>query len=138
MDFEFHILGFPGDCVQINYVSVPLAVRNNSKNPVILDCDYSLRPDDQELVVKWLLNDDIIYQWIPPQPPQSLGFLKDRIDVTFKILDDPQKAYRAVKILNPLTDIQGEYKCFVSTFEDEDFSFKKLVVFGNEILILIT
>lgn len=121
------------NCVQINYITVPVAVQNNSEVPVILDCNYSVRPDDQELVVKWFLDGDIVYQWIPTQIPQSLGILKDRLDITYKATDDPKTAYRAMKIVNVTSEIAGEYKCFVSTFADEDYSSKKLTVFGNRI-----
>lgn len=116
--------------VQINYIKVPLAVENNSNRSIILDCDYSVRPDDQELVIKWYLNDDIVYQWIPPQKPQGLGLLQNRLDLDYKSSLDPKTVYRAMKILNPTIDIAGEYKCFVSTIADEDFSTKRMIVFG--------
>lgn len=96
-----------------------------------MDCHYSVRPDDSDLVVKWFLNNDIVYQWIPPQKPQSLGRLKNRVDLEYKASDDPKSIYRALKILNPTNDIAGEYKCFVSTFADEDFSMKNMIVFGT-------
>lgn len=121
----------PVRTVQINYIKVPGAVKNDSGSPAILDCNYSVRPDDTELVVKWLLNDEVVYQWIPPQKPQSLGRLKTRVDLSYKATDDPKTVYRAMKIWNPTTDIAGEYKCFVSTFADEDFSVKNMVVFGR-------
>ncbi|CAH2005780.1 unnamed protein product [Acanthoscelides obtectus] len=38
--------------IQINYIKVPMAVKNDSKSAIVLDCDYSLRPDDTYLVVK--------------------------------------------------------------------------------------
>lgn len=98
---------------------------------MILDCNYSVRPDDTELVVKWLLNDEVVYQWIPPQKPQSLGVLKNRVDLSYKATDDSTTVHRAIKIWNPTTDIAGEYKCFVSTFADEDFSVKNMIVFGK-------
>ncbi|XP_023310601.1 uncharacterized protein LOC108908849, partial [Anoplophora glabripennis] len=119
-------------CVQINYIKVPPAVKNDSNNPVILDCNYSVRPDDTDLVVKWYLNDDVVYQWIPPQKPQTLGPLKDRADLDYRATDDPKSVYRAIKIDNPTSDIAGEYKCFVSTFTDEDFSTKNMIVFVPE------
>ncbi|XP_074035857.1 uncharacterized protein [Leptinotarsa decemlineata] len=126
-------IAFSGtNAVQINYLKVPIAVKNDSKSPVIMDCNYSLRPDDTDLVVKWYLNDDLVYQWIPPQKPQSFGLLKDRIDLSYAATDDPRSVYRAMKIINPLTDVAGEYKCFVSTFTDEDFSMKNMKVFVAE------
>ncbi|XP_050504497.1 uncharacterized protein LOC114330367 isoform X1 [Diabrotica virgifera virgifera] len=119
-------------CVQINYVNVPVAVKNDSNVSVIMDCNYSLRPDDTELVVKWYLNDDLVYQWIPPQLPQSFGKLKDRVDLEYAATDDPKSVYRAMKIFNPTDEIAGEYKCFVSTFTDEDFFIKTMRVFVPE------
>ncbi|GLV44653.1 uncharacterized protein CBL_20564 [Carabus blaptoides fortunei] len=120
--------------VQINFVRVPGAVKNNSGNAVVLDCDYSVRPDDDGLVVKWYLNNDqnAVYQWIPPKKPQALGPLKNRLDLSYKITNDPKTAHRALRIINPTTDIAGEYKCFVSTFSDEDFSSKYMIVFDPE------
>ncbi|KAK9877507.1 hypothetical protein WA026_018616 [Henosepilachna vigintioctopunctata] len=109
-----------------------MAVKNNSGEEVILDCDYSLRPDDDDLAVKWYLNEEVVYQWIPPRKPQSLGRLKDKIDLSFMATNDPKSVYRAMKITNPTSEIAGEYKCFVSTFTDEDFSSKQMIVFEPE------
>ncbi|CAG9813524.1 unnamed protein product [Phaedon cochleariae] len=118
--------------IQINYIKVPVAVKNDSNRPVIMDCNYSLRPDDSDLVVKWYLNDVLVYQWIPPQQPQSFGPLKDRLDLTYRATDDPKSVYRAMKIVNPTDEVAGEYKCFVSTFTDEDFSVRHMKVFVPE------
>ncbi|XP_044729327.1 nose resistant to fluoxetine protein 6-like [Chrysoperla carnea] len=125
--------------VQINYVRVPQAVRNNSGRPVVLDCDYTVRPTDEGLVIKWFLNGApaAVYQWIPPKRPQSLGPLRDRLDLTYKVTDDPNTMHRALRILNPTTDISGEYKCFVSTFNDEDFSARHMTVFEPEQRLLL-
>ncbi|CAH1111264.1 unnamed protein product [Psylliodes chrysocephalus] len=119
-------------CIQINFIKVPLAVKNDSNVSVIMDCNYSLRPDDTELVIKWYLNEELVYQWIPPQSPQSFGLLKDKIDLEYKASDDPKCVHRAMKIFNPTNDIAGEYKCFVSTFTDEDFFIKHMHVFVPE------
>lgn len=81
--------------------------------------------------MKWFLNGELVYQWVPPKQPQSLGILKDRVDLYFKATGDPKTAHRALKLLNPTTDIAGEYKCYVSTFADEDFNSKTMIVFGN-------
>ncbi|KAF5272430.1 hypothetical protein FQA39_LY07898 [Lamprigera yunnana] len=123
--------------IQINYIKVPSAVQNNSEHSIVLDCNYSLRPDDTELVVKWYLNDDVVYQWIPPQKPQALGIMKDRLNLSYVSSDDPKMAYRSMKIMNPTTNIAGEYKCFVSTFADEDYSMKNMIVFVPEATLLL-
>lgn len=118
--------------IQINYIKVPPAVQNNTDQSVILECNYSIRPDDSELVVKWYLNDAVVYQWIPPHKPQALGIMKDRVNLSYVSSDDPKMAYRSMQIINPTTNIAGEYKCFVSTFTDEDFSMKSMIVFVPE------
>ncbi|KAF5308149.1 hypothetical protein FQR65_LT06329 [Abscondita terminalis] len=120
------------EAVQINYIKVPPAVQNDSDHSAVLDCNYSLRPDDTELVVKWYLNDAVVYQWIPPQKPQALGIMKGKLNLSYVSSDDPKMAYRAMKIINPTTNIAGEYKCFVSTFADEDFTMKSMIVFVPE------
>lgn len=119
------------EAVQINYIKVPAAVRNDSHHPVVLDCNYSLRPDDVNLVVKWFLNEERVYQWVPPEPPQAFGRMKGRLNLTYTASDDPNMTFRSMKIINPTTDIAGEYKCFVSTFADEDFTSKNMIVFGR-------
>lgn len=110
-------------------------MQNNSGKSVILDCNFSYRSDDIDLVVKWLLNDEIVYKWIPLQKPQALGHFQHKLDLNYTITDDPKTAHRAMKILNPTTSDAGEYKCFISTFADEDFSARNMTVFGRTIKI---
>lgn len=119
--------------IHINFIKVPSAVQNNSGQSVILDCNFSYRADDIDLVVKWFLNDDIVYKWIPSQKPQALGHFKHKLDLNYTVTDDPKAAHRAMKILNPTTADAGEYKCFISTFVDEDFSARNMTVFGRSI-----
>lgn len=118
-------------CIQINYTKVPKAVRNNTGEHVILDCDYTARADDDSLVVKWFLNDQLVYQWIPSKKPYALGPLKNRLDLNFKATSEPLSTHRALKILNPTTDIAGKYECLLSTFDDEDTDAKTMIVFGK-------
>ncbi|ENN70680.1 hypothetical protein YQE_12625, partial [Dendroctonus ponderosae] len=123
--------------IEINYVKVPNAVKNDSNRAVVLDCNYSIRPDDTELVVQWYLNEDLVYQWIPPNKPQSLGLLKDGVDLAYRATDDPNTVYRAMKIMNPTTNIAGEYKCLVSTLGDHDSRMKNMIVFEPETQLTI-
>ncbi|XP_050316388.1 uncharacterized protein LOC126750720 isoform X2 [Anthonomus grandis grandis] len=121
--------------VEINYVKVPNAVKNDTNRPVILDCNYSIRPDDTDLVVQWFLNEELVYQWIPPNKPQSIGMLKNAVDLNYTATDDPTTVYRAVKILNPTTQLAGEYRCLVSTLGDHDSRMKNMIVFEKQIFI---
>ncbi|KAK5647644.1 hypothetical protein RI129_002536 [Pyrocoelia pectoralis] len=120
------------EAAQINYIKVPSAVQNGSEHSILLDCIYSLRPDDSGLVVKWFLNDAVIYQWIPPQKPQALGLMKGKLNLSYEASNDPIMMYRSMNIINPTADMAGEYKCLVSTFTDEDFSSKNMIVFVPE------
>lgn len=125
--------------VQITELRVPPAVLNGSSS-VVLDCDYSLRPEelnsDAGLVVKWFFNNSPmpVYQWIPGQKPQDLGIFKGRIDLDYKVSGNRNSEHRALKIHRPTTELSGEYRCYVSTFKDEDFMSKKLVVIGKQII----
>nr|CAD7433844.1 unnamed protein product [Timema monikensis] len=122
--------------IQIAALRVPAAVRNASGSPAILDCEFTLRPDefnsDSGLVVKWFFNNGPapVYQWIPGQKPQELGILKGRLNVSHRASDNHATMHRALYIVNPTTELSGDYKCFVSTFGDEDFMTKRMVVFA--------
>ncbi|XP_063221887.1 uncharacterized protein LOC134530713 isoform X2 [Bacillus rossius redtenbacheri] len=122
-----------GLAVRINNLLVPPTVRTNSDKPVILDCDYTLKQGEDGLVVKWFFNNTPapVYQWIPGQRPQELGILKGRLNLNYEASDNHVTKHRALYIVNPTTDLTGEYKCFVSTFNDEDFMTKKMVVFAE-------
>ncbi|GLH12075.1 Uncharacterized protein GBIM_16831 [Gryllus bimaculatus] len=122
--------------VQITELHVPPVVRNGSSSAV-LDCEYSLRSDelrtDSGLVVKWYFNNgpSPVYQWIAGGRPQDLGVLRGRLDLLYRASDNNAMKHRALYIVNPTTDLSGDYKCHVSTFADEDFMTKKMVVFGD-------
>jgi hypothetical protein len=53
---------------------VPQLVKNGSGRSLILDCEYTLSPDEEAagLVVKWFFNSQPapVYQWIPGKKPQ--------------------------------------------------------------------
>ncbi|KPJ11153.1 hypothetical protein RR48_14792 [Papilio machaon] len=84
------------------------------------------------LVMKWFFNGSsgLVYQWIPPMRPQVIGLLKGKVDLDFKISDDPLQAYRAIKIRNPTTDLSGNYTCVVSTFLEEDRQTRTMLVYS--------
>ena len=52
------------------------------------------------------------------------------VDLNFKVDEDEYKAYRALKLTDPTVDMSGDYRCKVSTFEDEGFVDQKLSIFG--------
>ncbi|CAG0881269.1 unnamed protein product [Darwinula stevensoni] len=120
--------------VKIEALHVPDFVKYNSEEFVILDCDYSFEDREKNsLVVKWHFNENSfpVYQWIPgAKPPQDLGVLKDRLDLTYEASGDDYTKYRALKILHPSPDLSGSYKCRVSSFDGEDSAMKTMTVYA--------
>lgn len=121
--------------VQITSLRVPKEVRNGT-DKVILDCEYTLRPGEVSatsgLVVKWFFDNRPmpVYQWIPGNKPQDLGVLRGRLDLNYRASSHDASMHRALCIVNPTTELSGEYKCEVSTFYDDDFMIKPMIVYG--------
>ncbi len=115
---------------------VPKVVESGSLDYVILDCHYDYRQSEaSQIDVKWFFGDDPqpFYQWIPGRAPQTIGELfRNRLDLNYAVrsTDDFSK-HRAVKILRPTSELSGNYKCKVSSFLDEDFMTKRMIVFGE-------
>ncbi|XP_063229954.1 uncharacterized protein LOC134535038 isoform X2 [Bacillus rossius redtenbacheri] len=125
--------------VKLTAVSFPDAIRNGSVADVVLDCEYSVDEQDRQPgklpVVKWFFNGDPqpVYQWIPPdQRPQDLGVLKGRLNLGYRATRDRSTMHRALQILNPTTELSGEYMCQISTFDDEQTLAKKMIIFEPE------
>ncbi|CAK1600948.1 unnamed protein product [Parnassius mnemosyne] len=123
-------------CVGVNIrkIEVPALVEVGTES-VVLDCQYNIDIVSPRigLVMKWFFNGSqgLVYQWIPPMRPQFIGLLKGKVDVNFKISDDPLQAHRAIKIQNPTTDLSGNYTCVVSTFLEEDRQTRTMLVYST-------
>ncbi|CAG9860256.1 unnamed protein product [Phyllotreta striolata] len=117
--------------VKINRLEVPEVIRHG--NPVILDCDFTLDDNEQDLVVKWFFNKALVYQWIPStkKRPQGLGILKDRLNLEYAASVDANSIHRALHILKAGPDLSGEYTCSVSTLQSEDIETKSMLVLGS-------
>eukprot|EP00095_Tigriopus_kingsejongensis_P006886 maker-scaffold125_size330479-snap-gene-0.13 protein:Tk06886 transcript:maker-scaffold125_size330479-snap-gene-0.13-mRNA-1 annotation:"PREDICTED: uncharacterized protein LOC103514618" len=113
---------------------VPPVIEVGSHSHIILDCDYDLSEQEARQVdVKWFFNNDPqpFFQWLPGRPPQTVGELfRNRLDLTYSVQGAHKyKKHRALKILHPTTELSGVYKCKVSSFVDEDFMQKKMVIY---------
>ena len=123
--------------VEIKDMVVPRMIESGSQSHVILDCDYDLLDNNEgyQVDVKWFFRDDPqpFFQWLPGRPPQAIGeIFQDRIDLTYEVAGSDQfRKHRAIKILNPTTELTGIYKCKVSSFVDEDFMQKPMIVYGE-------
>lgn len=121
--------------VEIKDMRVPQMIESGSESHVILDCDYDLRDSEGTQVdVKWFFGNDPqpFFQWLPGRPPQTIGDLfKDRLDLSYEVADSDQfRKHRAIKILKPTTELSGMYRCKVSSFVDEDFMQKPMIVYA--------
>lgn len=131
--FLLHFLITGVESVSITSIKVPPAVENGSA-PVVLDCEYSLgAAEKQGLVVQWFLKDHPVpvYQWIPGKRPQDNGPLKGRLNLEYRASEDPYHRHRALEIVRPSTELGGEYRCKVATFDNEDTAQANMVVFGT-------
>ncbi|CRK87984.1 CLUMA_CG001770, isoform A [Clunio marinus] len=117
--------------VKIQKITVPsvvvmdynlnLSERPNLSAPeFLLDCDFDMEENESGLVIKWLLNNQAIYQWIPPRLPTALSLLKNRIRKNFTVSDDPMKKYRGLAVTKPMLNFSGNYTCSVQTFQSSD------------------
>lgn len=128
----------PGcDCVEILSMAVPAAVEAGGED-IILDCDFDYTEEEKsQLDIKWYFNNEPepIYQWIPSHPeqkgPQLISeFFRGHLNLEFEVNEDSFKKHRALHIRNPLPQFSGTYMCKVSSFVDEDFDQKDLLIYA--------
>ena len=115
---------------------LPKVVESGVEDHIILDCLYEYgQSEAAQIDVKWFFGDDPqpFYQWLPGRRPQTIGELfRNRIDLDYEVeTDDEYARHRAVKLLRPTAELSGTYKCKVSSFVDEDFMSKKMLVYGK-------
>lgn len=123
--------------VQIYDAHIPPPLALGSLDEVVLNCDYDLREEERgQLDIKWFHNDDYMpfLQWIPgggrrPQLVQPTLF-QGHVDLDFRVDEDENKAYRSLKILQPTLAMAGNYRCKVSTFEDEGYVEQTLSIYA--------
>lgn len=116
-----------GQSVRIISLRVPAVyVLNDTKASaatpnLVLDCEYELDSSDRGFVLKWLLNDQLVYQWIPTKKnPQALSLLRHNINTNHTVSGHQMHAHRAVAILRPSLNMTGTYTCAVGSFNSED------------------
>lgn len=72
--FVFCLHFIVGSAVKITNFQVPswhIIENEENPQPLILDCEYDFQANEEGIVLKWLLNDTEIYQWIPGSKPSS-------------------------------------------------------------------
>lgn len=122
--------------MKIRDLKVPSTYILDRKNaadpsPIHMDCLYDLRPDESGFVLKWLLDGNPVYQWIPPKRPQAIAFFKTRADPTVEMEGDSLQRYRSLNIIRPEFNMTGEFTCSVQTFQSSDSRSAKLQIIGE-------
>merc|ERR1712083_495308 len=103
---------------------------------LMIDCDFDyLQEEESQLDLKWYFNGSPIpvYQWVPSmnKGPQVIDDLfKNSLDLKYEAHNDTFKKHRALRIMNPDHRFSGTYQCKVSSFVDEDFQQKEILVFA--------
>ncbi|XP_013101832.2 uncharacterized protein LOC106083416 [Stomoxys calcitrans] len=103
--------------IVINDITVPNLVtisRNDSNDTINLDCDYELSDNEPNLLVKWFMNNKLIYQWIRGHEPAVLPYFRDFIELS-KTSDEPDHEYRGLTLTNINIQLNGTYRCSVHT-----------------------
>ena len=122
--------------VVIKNISAPSVIESGSD--LVLDCDYEYQESEAEqLDLKWYFNGSPtpIYQWVPAMGvgPQVIDErFRNKMDLNYYADgSDKFKQHRALRIMNPDETFSGAYKCKISSFLDEDFDQKSVLVYGN-------
>lgn len=147
MYVSINLFPFTDHCcsVKIHKITVPsvvvmdysLNLSENSKRPnlsapeFVLDCEYEMEPGENNLVIKWFLNNILVYQWIPPRMPTALALFKNRIKKNYTMSEDPNKRHRGVVVMKPTLNFSGEYSCSVQTFQSSDKKSSHLQIIGE-------
>jgi len=100
-----------------------------------LDCDYDYMAEEEpQLDLKWYFNGSPIpvYQWVPSMKkgPQVIGeMFKQSLDLGYVAHNDTYKRHRALRVAEADHRFSGTYQCKVSSFLDEDFQQKEVLVY---------
>ncbi|XP_021710962.1 uncharacterized protein LOC5571100 isoform X1 [Aedes aegypti] len=122
--------------VKITSLKVPSTylLDKNSKNPdpLILDCEYDVDENEKGFVLKWFLDGQPVYQWIPTKIPFPFQSFKNRVDTSYVVSQERLHKHRAMAIIKPLANFTGEYACMVQTFASIDRKSAKLKIIVQE------
>ena len=123
-------------CLEIVDLTVPSVVEVGSEN-VVLDCNYNFEEAEaSELEVKWYFNEDPspFLVWIAGRKesqPQIIGSLfEDKIDLEYKVTEEPYTAHRAIMLHRPTIAMAGTYHCKVETLTSEAVAEANMLVYS--------
>ncbi|XP_058170132.1 uncharacterized protein LOC131285295 [Anopheles ziemanni] len=122
--------------VKIINLKVPptylLDLTSKTPDPLILDCEYEVDENEKGFVLKWLLDGQPVYQWIPSKNPFPFQSFKNRVDTSYVVSQEDMHKHRAMAIIKPLANFTGEYSCIVQTYASIDRKAAKLKIIVRE------
>jgi len=119
--------------VHIVQIDGPEVVKSGSE--LMLDCNFDyMREEESQLDLKWYFNGSPVpvYQWVPSMKkgPQVIGdMFKEHLDLNYVAHNDTFKKHRALRVAKSDHRFSGTYQCKVSSFVDEDFQQKEVLVY---------
>ncbi|XP_049294557.1 uncharacterized protein LOC125769762 isoform X5 [Anopheles funestus] len=139
-NYLFHLLLQPCNqactAVKIINLKVPstylLDQTSKTPDPLILDCEYEVDESEKGFVLKWLLDGQPVYQWIPSKNPFPFQSFKNRVDTSYVVSQEHLHKHRAMAIIKPLANFTGEYMCIVQTYASIDRKSAKLKIIVRE------
>uniref|UniRef100_A0A182MM10 Ig-like domain-containing protein n=1 Tax=Anopheles culicifacies TaxID=139723 RepID=A0A182MM10_9DIPT len=105
---------------------------SKTPDPLILDCEYEVDESEKGFVLKWLLDGQPVYQWIPSKNPFPFQSFKNRVDTSYVVSSEHLHKHRAMAIIKPLANFTGEYMCTVQTYTSIDRKSAKLKIIVRE------
>jgi len=119
--------------VHIVQIEGPEVVKSGSE--LMLDCNFDyMAEEESQLDLKWYFNGSpsFIYQWVPSmnKGPQVIGeMFQKNLDLSYVAHNDTYKRHRALRVAKSDHRFSGTYQCKVSSFVDEDFQQKEVLVY---------
>lgn len=119
----------------VDIISMDIPQLAESGHDLVLDCKFEYRPEEREqLDIKWYFNNSPspIYQWLPAMNtgPQVIDpRFSEYMDLMYTVNGEKYEKHRALHLVNVTHHLSGSYMCKVSSFLDEDFNQKNLVVY---------
>jgi len=119
----------------VDIISMDIPKVAESGKDLVLDCKFEYRPEEEDqLDIKWYFNNSPtpIYQWLPAMDtgPQIIDpRFTQYMDLMYTVNGEKYEKHRAIHLVNITHHLSGSYMCKVSSFVDEDFGQKNLMVY---------
>ncbi|XP_023349218.1 uncharacterized protein LOC111717983 [Eurytemora carolleeae] len=121
----------------VDIISMDIPQVAESGKSLVLDCRFEYRAEEKDqLDIKWYFNSSPtpIYQWLPAMNtgPQVIDpRFTEYLDLLYTVNGEKYEKHRALHLVNVTHHLSGSYMCKVSSFLDEDFNQKNLMVYGT-------